>query len=160
MKTSIIVAMGTNNVIGIDNQLPWHLSADLKYFKATTMGKPILMGRKTFESIGRPLPGRTNIVMTRDQSWSADGVSVVHDIEAAKAVAMADGADELMIIGGAEIYKQTLASADRLYVTEVTLAPKGDAYFPEIDDTWHETKREPYPAIGDDPAYAFVIYER
>ena len=114
MKTSIIVAMGTNNVIGVDNQLPWHLSADLKYFKATTMGKPILMGRKTFESIGRPLPGRTNIVMTRDKSWSANGVRVVHDIAAAKALASGEGAEELMIIGGAEIYKQTLGSVDRL----------------------------------------------
>lgn len=159
MSLSMIVAMAHDRVIGVDNSLPWHLPADLKYFKAVTMGKPIVMGRKTFESIGRPLPGRQNIVITRNPDWSADGVTVVNSVEAA--VRSADGADEVMIIGGEQIYRAALPQADRLYVTEVGLEVAGDAWFPEIDPAhWHEVGREPHVAEGDLPGYAFVRYER
>lgn len=159
MNVSLIVAMADNNVIGVDNQLPWHLSADLKYFKAVTMGKPIIMGRKTFESIGRPLPGRQNIVITRNQDWAADGVTVVQSTE--DAVAAASTADQVMVIGGAEIYRAMLPLVHKLYVTEVALSVEGDAFFPNIDHAeWQEVSRESHAAEADKPAYAFVTYER
>ncbi len=159
MKVSLIVAMADNNVIGVDNQLPWHLPADLKYFKSVTMGKPIIMGRKTFESIGRPLPGRQNIVITRNTEWSADGVTVVKSTGAA--VAAASGAEEVMVIGGAEIYRAMLPLVGKLYVTEVSLSVEGDAFFPDIEvEQWQETSRAAHPAEADKPAYAFVTYER
>lgn len=159
MKVSLIVAMADNNAIGVDNQLPWHLPADLKYFKAVTMGKPIIMGRKTFESIGRPLPGRQNIVITRNQDWSSDGVTIVRSTE--QAVAAASPVDEVMVIGGAEIYRAMLPSVNKLYVTEVALSVEGDAFFPNIDPAeWQEVSREPHAAEADKPAYAFVTYER
>lgn len=159
MKVSLIVAMADDGVIGINNQLPWHLPADLKYFKAVTMGKPIIMGRKTFESIGRPLPGRQNIVITRRHDWAAEGITVVQSTEAA--VAAAAGADEVMVIGGAEIYRAMLPLVDQLYVTEVALAVEGDAFFPAIDPAvWRERSREVHAAEADKPAYAFVTYER
>ncbi len=160
MITSIIVAMGHERVIGLNNQLPWLLPADLKYFKAITMGKPIVMGRKTYESIGRPLPGRTNIVITRNKKWKADGVKVVHNLKEAIKVARKDKSDEVMIIGGAQIYSEVLASADRLYVTEVDIDVDGDAFFPEIDTSWKEVSRKAHPAEGCKPAYAFVILDR
>jgi len=160
MITSIIVAMGTNRCIGVNNDLPWKLSADLKYFKATTMGKPIIMGRKTFESIGRPLPGRTNIVITRSQTWSAEGVNVVHSVADAKVLAEGEGAAEVMIIGGAEIYALALAETDKLYVTVVDMAPEGDAFFPIVSGTWAEISRDDHAVEGDAPAHAFVVYER
>lgn len=159
MKVSLIVAMADNNVIGVDNQLPWHLPADLKYFKAVTMGKPIIMGRKTFESIGRPLPGRQNIVITRNTDWSAEGVTVVQSTE--DAVASVSGAEEVMVIGGAEIYRAMLPLVHKLYVTEVSLSVEGDAFFPDIqDEQWRETSRDTHAAEADKPAYAFVTYER
>lgn len=160
MITSIIVAMGTNCCIGVNNDLPWKLSADLKYFKATTMGKPIIMGRKTFESIGRPLPGRTNIVITRSETWSAEGVSVVHSVADAKALADAEGAVEAMIIGGAEIYALALPETDKLYVTEVDMAPEGDAFFPIVSGDWAELSRDSHAAEAEAPAHAFVTYIR
>jgi dihydrofolate reductase len=148
---SIIVAIANNNAIGKDNQLLWHLPEDLQYFKRTTMGKPIVMGRKTFESIGRPLPGRLNIVITRQQDWQHDGVKVVHTINdalrLAEAQSMIDGINEMMVIGGAEIYKTALSQADKLYVTRVDAVIDGDAFFPEIDQTvWQETHRENHTA--------------
>lgn len=159
MSFSIIVAVANNMAIGKDNALPWHLPADLKYFKSVTMGKPILMGRKTFESIGRPLPGRQNIVLTRDQGWHADGVTVVNDYIAAEQAAQ--DADEIMVIGGAQIYASMLAKTSRLYVTEIDCDVEGDAFFPEIDVAeWHETSRERHEAEDDTPAYSFVVYDR
>lgn len=159
MTLSMIVAMASGNVIGIDNKLPWHLSADLKYFKSVTMGKPIIMGRKTFESIGRPLPGRRNLVITRDAAWSADGVEVFHAPKAA--LAAVSEVEEAMVIGGAEIYALLLPFADKLYVTEVALDVTGDAHFPEIEaGEWRETGRDGFDAEDAQPAYSFVTYER
>ncbi len=159
MTVSMIVAMASGNVIGIENKLPWHLSADLKYFKSVTMGKPIIMGRKTFESIGRPLPGRRNLVITRDTAWSADGVDVFHTPEAA--LAAVSGVDEAMVIGGAEIYALLLPFTHKLYVTEVALDVKGDAHFPVIEvGDWRETSRDSFDAEDTQPAYSFVTYER
>ncbi len=156
---SMIVAMGENRLIGRDNGLPWHLPADLKFFKATTMGKPMIMGRKTFDSIGRPLPGRRTIVVTRNADWSHEGVEVASSLD--DAFKFTEGEDEVMVVGGAQIYEQALAKADRLYVTEVALSPEGDAYFPEISDTeWGVASRERHPGEADTPAYSFVTYDR
>ncbi|MGH1487580.1 MAG: type 3 dihydrofolate reductase [Cellvibrionaceae bacterium] len=160
---SIIVAMANNRAIGKDNQLLWHLPEDLKYFKRITMGKPMVMGRKTFESIGRPLPGRLNIVVTRQQDWQHDGVKVVHSIDEAMALAEAqaliDGIDEVMLIGGAELYKAALPKADRLYLTRVDADIEGDAFFPEIDEAhWQEISRESFSASANNPYdYAFCV---
>ncbi len=160
MTLSLIVAMDRNRVIGKDNDLPWHLPADLKFFKATTLGKPIIMGRKTFESIGRPLPGRRNIVVTRNADWSAGGVEVVSTLDAAKALVANE--PEAMIIGGAQVYGQALDYVDRMHVTEVDMSVEGgDAHFPEIDpQIWSEVSREPHPAADGRPGFAFVCYER
>jgi len=164
MKISLIVAVSQNNVIGRDNQLPWHLPEDLKYFKAVTMGKPLLMGRKTFDSIGRPLPGRTNIVITRDPAWVADGVEVVSDMNAAlaageKACKVA-GSDEIMVIGGAQIYRSCLPFADRLYLTRVEAEVEGDAFFPEIDlSQWQQVAEEVPEKIHSHP-YRFLVLDR
>ncbi|MCK0068527.1 dihydrofolate reductase [Kordiimonas laminariae] len=155
---SIIVAMGENRVIGVDNDLPWHLPEDLKYFKKTTLGKPIIMGRKTFESIGRPLPGRQNIVITRNADWTAEGVDVVSTIE--DAIKAAGDVEEVMITGGAQIYAASMDLCDRLYVTEVGLAPEGHAYFPKIEDRWKAVSREDHGAQDGKPSYAFVVYEK
>ena len=164
MKISLIVAVSRNGVIGIDNQLPWHLPEDLKYFKSVTMGKPIIMGRKTFDSIGRPLPGRTNIVITRDSSWQAEGVEVAQTLAQAMvlarlACAQAD-ADEAMVIGGEQIYRMTLPAADRLYLTEVQAEVEGDAFFPEIAaDEWQQVS-EQVPEMTDTHPYRFVVLDR
>jgi dihydrofolate reductase len=164
---SIIVAMANNRAIGKDNQLLWHLPEDLKYFKRMTMGKPMIMGRKTFESIGRPLPGRLNIVVTRQSNWQFEGVKVVHSIDAAKKLAQAqafiDGVYEVMLIGGAELYKTSIDHADKLYVTRVDTDIDGDAFFPEIDaNQWQEINRESFQAsdsaLKTNPyAYAFTV---
>ena len=164
MKIALIVAASQNNVIGLDNQLPWHLPEDLQYFKAVTMGKPILMGRKTYDSIGRPLPGRTNIVLTRDANWSAEGVVVVNDLDSATAASekacVAAGVDELMIIGGEQIYRKFLPVADKLYLTKVEAVVEGDAYFPAIDsDQWQQVA-EKIPEEGGNYSYRFVVLER
>ncbi len=167
MKLALIVAQGRNRVIGSDNKLPWYLPEDLRYFKQVTLGKPIIMGRKTFESIGKPLPGRTNIVITRDSEWQVENVRVVRSlaeaIEVAEAQAFIDGAQEAVVIGGAQIYAQSLPIVDRLYLTQVDAEPEGDAYFPEIDySEWNELGRESFPA-GDMPnryAYSFIVLER
>lgn len=162
----MIVAVAQNRVIGRNNKLPWYLPNDLKYFKQTTMGKPILMGRKTFESIGKPLPGRTNIVITRNQDWQADGVKVVHSLEdaydLAASIAEIDGSDELMIIGGDQIYQSALDQVDRIYLTKVHAEVEGDAFFPEVNwDVWKEVAREDFEAEGPNPyPYSFVVYDR
>ncbi|MFT5419816.1 MAG: dihydrofolate reductase [Candidatus Endobugula sp.] len=170
MTLSIIVAMANNRAIGKDNQLLWHLPEDLKYFKRITMGKPIVMGRKTFESIGRPLPGRLNIVITRQTDWTHEGVKVVHSIDdalrLAEAQSLIDGKDEVMVIGGAEIYKTALAQADRIYLTRVDTEIEGDAFFPEVDEKqWREVSRESFLAVDSTLktnayAYAFCLLER
>ena len=160
MKISIIVAMAANGVIGNDNELPWHLPADLKHFKQTTMGKPILMGRKTWESIGRPLPGRTNIVITRDSAYSATGCIVVNSIEAA--LAAAGEQDEVMVIGGAELYRQVLPCADTIYLTRIHASFDGDTRFPEISDTeWQQLERVDHEADEKNlQDYSFIRLER
>lgn len=166
IRLAMIVARAANGVIGRDNQLPWYLPNDLKYFKATTMGKPIIMGRKTFESIGKPLPGRANIVVTRNPEWTADGVKVVADplagVELARQVALLDGVDEVMVIGGEQLYTTMLAQSDRLYCTEVHAEVEGDAFFPVLDPgQWQELAREDFSAEGPNPYdYSFVVYQR
>lgn len=166
MKLALIWAMARNRTIGRNNALPWYLPEDLKYFKRVTLGKPIIMGRKTWESIGRPLPGRTNIVITRDVAFQADGVRVVHSLEQALALAekicLLDGGDEAIVMGGAEIYALALPHADRLYLTQVHADVEGDAHFPPLDLTrWHELGREDFAAQGPNPYdYSFLILER
>jgi len=160
MKISIVVAMAANRVIGNNNRLPWHLPADLKHFKQTTMGKPILMGRKTWESIGRALPGRTNIVITRDENYAAPGCVVVHSIEAAMQAAQQQ--DEVMVIGGAEFYRQVLPRADTIYLTRIHQDFEGDAFFPELDEAgWQEVARVDCDADDRNPyAYSFIRLDR
>lgn len=166
IRLSMIVALGRNRVIGIANVMPWHIPADLKYFKSQTLGKPIIMGRKTLQSIGKPLSGRANIVITRDPSFHAEGVQLASSLDRAlklaeeKAVEIA--AQEIMIVGGGQIYQQAIERVTRLYLTEIDVAPKGDAYFPDyraIAD-WYEVWREHHPPESDQPAFDFVIHER
>ena len=137
LPLSLIAALGENRVIGVDNSMPWHLPGDFKYFKATTLGKPIIMGRKTWDSLGRPLPGRLNIVVSRQADLVLEGAEVYPSLEAAvvraEEWALEQGVDELMLIGGAQLYAQGMAQADRLYLTRVALSPEGDAWFPEFD---------------------------
>jgi dihydrofolate reductase len=162
----MIVAVAENGAIGKDNKMLWHIPEDFKYFKAVTMGKPIIMGRKTFESIGRPLPGRLNVVVTRDASWTAEGVFVVHDLDAALAAAFAEAdaknAEEVMIIGGSQLYHQAFDKADRIYYTEVHQPYDHDAAFPKLDQAlWHEVSRERHAGKGaENPDYSFVVYDR
>jgi len=161
VSLSIIVARAENGVIGVNNQLPWRLSNDLQYFKKVTLGKPIVMGRKTYDSIGRALPGRTNIVVTRNPNWSAEGVIVAHSLQEALDVAGVEQAGEVMLIGGAELYRQGLALADRVYLTEVKATPVGDVFFPDLPENWHEISRHPQGADGkNDCPHDFVIYQR
>ncbi len=163
---AIVVAVAENGVIGRGNDMPWRLRTDLRHFRSLTMGRPILMGRKTFASIGRPLPGRRTIVLTRDQNFAADGVEVAHTLEEALAVgdriAAEMGSDALMCVGGAEIYRLLLPRAERLHVTEVEARPQGDAFFPPVDTAaFREISRERHPAgAEDDHAFAFVDWVR
>lgn len=161
MKISIIVAMASNRAIGLNNQMPWHLSADLKHFKQITMGKPIIMGRKTFESIGRPLPGRTNIIVSRNPIYQQPGCLSVNDIDTALKTA-AQYADEGFVIGGATLYEETLALANSIYLTQIHQAFPGDTFFPEINPKqWLEVARED---INQDKSvdfnYSFLQLER
>ncbi len=162
-----VVAVAENGVIGLDNRLPWHISSDLKRFKALTLGKPVIMGRKTFVSLGRALPGRETVVVTRDAAFAAPpGVFVAADVEAALQLAerraQALGADEIVVAGGGEIFAALLDRIDRLYLTLVALAPPGDAFFPPIDASkWREIRRQDHAAEkGDEAAFAFVEYVR
>ncbi len=160
MRLSAIVAMASNRVIGSNNQLPWRLPADLKRFKQLTMGHTLLMGRKTFESIGRPLPGRTTIVITRQRGYAPEGVKVTHSVD--EALALAQGDDEIFIAGGAELYAQTLDRLDRLYLTRIERDVPGDTRFPEVDlSTWKRTEQEHHPAPTPEALpYTFLTYER
>ena len=157
---SLIAAVARNGAIGAGNAIPWRLSSDLKRFKSLTIGKPLIMGRKTFDAIGAPLRGRETIVVTRDPAWSHAGVAVAHDIDAALAVACSG--PEIIIAGGGEIYAETIGIADRLYITEVDLAPPSDARFPPIDAAqWREVKREKGVRGPRDAAdFVFVEYQR
>lgn len=166
MKLAIIAAVAQNGVIGRENALPWYLPEDLRYFKRVTLGKPIIMGRKTFESIGKPLPGRTNIVVSRNPAWQAQGVKRVsclnEALKLAGHIALIDGVEEAMVIGGAQIYSAAIPAADRLYLTEVHASVEGDAVLPEIDWTrWREVSRERHAAQSPNPYdYSFVLYDR
>lgn len=166
MKISLIVAMSQNRVIGRQNQMPWHLPDELKYFKRVTMGKPVLMGRNTFESIGKPLPGRPNIVITRNPDYEADGISVVASVEDALDLAESltehDANMEAMVIGGAQIFAATLPVADRLYLTEVHAVIDGDVFFPEFQrERWRIVARDEHAADEKNPyAYSVLVLER
>ena len=152
MKISLIVAMASNRVIGLNNKMPWHLSADLKKFKKITMGSPILMGRKTHESIGKPLPGRTNIIISRNLDYRQDGCLVFNDLKIALKKAC-ESAEEVFVIGGSDVYEAILPIADTIYLTIINREFQGDAFFPEIDlNDWSEVARED---IKDDPDAAF-----
>ncbi|MGF6395255.1 dihydrofolate reductase [Pseudomonas plecoglossicida] len=166
LPLSLIAAHAENRVIGIDNSMPWHLPGDFKYFKATTLGKPIIMGRKTWDSLGRPLPGRLNIVVSRQPGLQLAGAEVFASLEAAlvraEQWAREQGVDELMLIGGAQLYAQALEKGlvSRMYLTRVELAPEGDAWFPEFDtDLWRLVSSEAQ-AEADKPAYHFEVWDR
>lgn len=160
MDISLVVAWDRNRLIGAGNELPWHLSADLRHFKKLTMGHPVVMGRRTWQSIGKPLPGRTNIVVTRQKGFSAPGAVVVESIEAAKR--QAGDCDELMIIGGADLYRQTLGEANRIYLTEIHHEFEGDTHFPDINmDQWACVEREDFEKDEKNPYdYSFLVLER
>ena len=162
----LVVAVADNGVIGRDGRLPWRLKSEMRHFRAVTMGKPVVMGRKTYLSIGKPLQGRTNIVVSRDPDFTAPGVLVAPTIEAALASARGDAlrrtADAIAVIGGADIYSQCMTRADRLVITQVHLAPAGDTRFPAIESKlWGEISREKYASGPEDEApFSVVVYER
>jgi dihydrofolate reductase len=162
----LIAAVAENGVIGKNNSLPWHLTSDLKRFRALTMGKPMIMGRKNFQSIGRVLPGRESIVVTRDKDFSADGVHVVHSIEDAIACAAkraaAMQAQEIILAGGSELYAAMIDKVDKMHITYVDLSPEGDTFFPAIDwSQWAEESRmRPPKDDKDDASFSFVDYRR
>ena len=166
IRLSLMVAKASNRVIGRNNKLPWYLPNDLKYFKQVTFGKPVIMGRKTWDSLGKPLPGRTNIVITRQTDFQAEGAKVVATLDEAvtlaENVAFIEGQDEAVVMGGAEIYALALPKTDRLYLTEVHAEVDGDTWFPEYDTSeWKEIGREDFSAEGPNPYdYSFVVYER
>ena len=160
MIISFVVAMGKNKVIGKNNSLPWTMPADMKHFKDLTSGKPVIMGRKTFESIGKPLPKRINIIITRDKDYDAQNCTVVHSID--EALEAAKNATEVMVIGGAQIYKEFLPKANRMYLTIIDADFQGDTYFPKYDVTeWEETAYEEHEKDAENPYdYAFITLER
>ncbi|EOD81023.1 Dihydrofolate reductase [Grimontia indica] len=159
MKISMIAAMAKGRVIGKDNAMPWHLPADFTWFKQNTLGKPVIMGRKTYESIGRPLPGRRNIVISRDENWSAEGVESTTSIDAA--IALAGDVEEAVIIGGGTIYEASMPRADKLCLTFIDAEIDGDTCFPYWGEGWAETHRESYQA-DEKNRYnmEFVVLER
>jgi dihydrofolate reductase len=167
MNVALIVAAAKNDVIGCDNKLPWHLPADLKYFKTNTLGKPIIMGRKTFESIGRPLPGRANIVVTRSHNIDfGESVLIAHSLEQALQLAekvilsLVNPPEEAMVIGGAEIYRAALPLAQRVYLTRVDVEVSGDAYFPVLPESEWRLCSELPGRQDDSLSHQFLIYER
>ncbi len=166
MKIVLVAAVGRNNVIGRDGQLPWRLKSDLKYFRAITIGKPVVMGRKTYESIGKPLPGRTNIVLTKDLGLIVPGGVLANSLDAAMGFARQDaerrGVDEIMIIGGGDVFERMMPRAHRLEITHVNASPEGDAFFPRIEPSeWREAKRTSFSAGPDDDAsFDAVTYVR
>lgn len=162
MLISLIAAASENNVIGDENEIPWHLPDDMAFFRSTTEGKPVIMGRKTFESIGHPLPKRQNIIISRQQDLVIEGCEVVSSLEEALDLAEEEGADEACVIGGGQIYKEAIELADRIYLTRVHAKVDGDAYFPEIDEEeWEEVEHEDHPK-DERHEFAFSIeqYER
>lgn len=162
---ALIAALADNGVIGAAGKLPWKLSSDLRRFKTLTLGKPVIMGRKTFQSIGRPLPGRVNIVITRQADFSPEGVLLVHDLDAALELAAQEaakaGAGEIMVIGGGEIYRQAIGRAQRLYLTHVHAAPPGDSFFPPLDPVhWRKISAEHVSeGEADSAASDFIVYQ-
>lgn len=162
MIVSAIVAAAKNRVIGFQNEIPWYLPADFRYFKKTTMGHHIIMGRKCFESIGRPLPKRTNIIITRDPFYLAYDCLIVHSIQEALQLAEDNHETEAFIIGGGEIYAQSMDLLDRIYYTEVDIEPEGDVFFPELDpNIWREVSREFHEKDDKNEVdYSFVVHER
>ncbi len=166
MRISMIAAVAENGVIGSGQAMPWRIPSDFAFFKRMTLGKPIVMGRKQFETVGKPLPGRTNIVVTRQENYRPEGVEVFGNVEEAleRAVAVveASGGEEVMVIGGGDIYAQVLGRADRLYISHVDLSPSGDVHFPPIDPTeWVVVDLpEVEPSTKDDASYRVKVYER
>lgn len=165
LPLSLIVAATRNYVIGQDNEMPWHLPEDLRYFKQRTLGKPVIMGRKTWDSIGRPLPGRLNIVITRQTDLQLEGAEVFSDLSAAIVRAenwAADhGAEEVMVIGGGQLYRQALPMASKVYLTRIEAELAGDTHFPELPfDEWQRTDAQPFAAQGQTPAYTFEVWQR
>ena len=159
MKLSLIAAMAKNRVIGANNRLPWHLPADLRNFRRVTMGKPIMMGRKTFDSIGRPLPGRTNVVISRNRNYRPEGCVIFHSIDAA--LQQFRRYEEVMVIGGASFYEQLLPVADRLYLTVIDRDFAGDTVFPRFDASrWQQIERQDFPADSETVGYRFLILEK
>jgi dihydrofolate reductase len=159
MTLSAIVAMAANRCIGKDNTLPWRLPADLKRFKQLTLGHTLLMGRKTYESIGRPLPGRTTVVVTRQRDYAPEGVRVAHSLE--QALELARGDDEAFLAGGADLYRQAMERVRRLYLTRIDRDYPGDTFFPELDlSSWRLVTEEPHPATATEPPFSFLTYER
>jgi dihydrofolate reductase len=164
-KLALIVAVSSNGVIGVENRLPWHLPEDLKFFRRVTMGKPIIMGRRTYEAIGKPLPGRTNIVLTRHKSWRAPDVEICYLLEdavnLAYSVAARDRVNEVIVIGGEQIYLQALPLASRIYLTRVEKSLLGDSYFPELErEEWRETLIGQVSSKADMPGYRFFVLNR
>lgn len=159
-RIALIAAQAENRVIGLDNKMPWHLPEDLQYFKKITLGKPVIMGRKTFESIGRPLPGRTNIVVTRQSDWRAEGVVTASGLEQALSLAERESPDELMVIGGAQIYAEALPLAQRIYLTQIHKEIEGDAWFPALGDQWVSVSRQDGHSDRQDLEYSFLTFER
>lgn len=165
LPVSLIVAATRNQVIGRDNHMPWHLPADLRYFKQRTLGKPIIMGRKTWESLGRPLPGRLNLVITRQADTTLDGAEVFTDLQAAiergQEWAREQGVDEVMVIGGGQLYQQALALTQRVYLTRIDLELEGDTFFPVLDaQHWQQTDAQAHPAQDQEPGYTFEVWQR
>lgn len=156
---SLLVAHDMNRVIGVNNDLPWYIPEDLAYFKRKTMGKAMVMGRKTFESIGKPLPGRLNIIVTRNKDYKAEGAVVVHVLSDAIEKAK-EYADEVMVIGGAEIFTMSLSIADRLYITKIKEEYNGDTFFPAYENEWHIIESSEEHTTEDGIAYTFLTYER
>jgi dihydrofolate reductase len=166
MKIVLVAAVAENGVIGRGGTLPWHIRSDLQHFKRLTIGRPVVMGRKTYDSIGKPLKDRTNIVITRDPGYAAEGIVVAHSLEKAMQMARDDakerGADSIAVIGGSGVFDETMPMADRLEITEVHASPEGDTFFPAIDaKLWRETARVRHPAAPQDDAdMSFITYER
>lgn len=166
VRIAMIAGVAENGVIGSEQTIPWRVPSDMAFFKQTTMGKPIVMGRKQFETVGRPLPGRANIVVTRQKDYHPEGVMVVHSVDAAideaRSIAEANGVDEIMIIGGGELYAQLMARADRLYISHIDLAPAGDVLFPAIaPEQWVVVDLpEVAPSPRDEASYRVKVYER
>ena len=166
MRTSLIVAVADNGVIGLGGDMPWHISADLRYFKQVTMGAPVIMGRKTYQSIGRALPGRANIVVSRNSKFEAPDADVAPDVDSAlsraRTIAEIKGGGEVFVIGGAEVYEQAMGAADRIYLTRIHAEFPGDAFFPILaEGGWQEISLETHsPELEGGPSFSFTILDR